>query len=91
MHHQPPAAKYLWHVSRGSSVPASHWLRTTSHGPFPVQFLGLEGKPGVSKGLLLLADVQAVLLDPEHFQQTFKDRGAFEFSWQLLEVRLSAT
>lgn len=59
-------------------------------GPSHQDFLGLGDKSPVSVGLLV-ANGQAILLGPGHFQQSFKDRGAFEFSWQLEEVMLSVT
>ena len=58
---------------------------------FPAGLLGLGGEPGVSVGFLLVANGQATFFGSGYFQQFFKDQGIFVFSWQLWEVRLSAT
>lgn len=38
----------------------------------------------MSMGLLLVANGQATLFGPENYQQSFKEKRSFEFSWQTL-------
>lgn len=79
MHRQPPVAKHFWLMSRGSSVLAPRWLKTSSPGPFPAWFLGLGSKPGMSVGLLLVANGQAILLALETINNPLKTKEHLSF------------